>query len=683
MKFYLHTFVVSLLFAAMAVSRSKAADAADAAVERPLSAWRQSLVWPQHRVLRQRLIEALRNGDVPTMEKVCREAVQLIPGDATWHYNLACALSYRETPDAALEELSRAVDFGFRNAQAIEGDKDFKRISKDRRFKEIVERARSTANIPVPGRPLPTPAFARFGGTATLTETNVVWNIDEGFFHGKLKLTGANVPSPLAERFMASRPGGPERPYVVAWLSEGTAAGNGGDIYMNRDRNHSSLKVSDFPLLTTVRYTPAAVKMELDVNHPNMIFPERFTIANASRARVGTPLWRSLARASLTEPDLPQRMNNIYMNNQLMFFPAHKDYGVKEIGDVFPAVAPFQFVSQGSSWSDLPLMRAALSATASFHRIAKESILRRHLGGPTMQWLMRRSIKGVKSESDYLSPKAHPTVFTPANIDVLALVKRAHALKPNEIPPAVGLSAVNSWLFPIRLPLPGRDYSDVQSEFLFAVPCAIGIVIRGTAAERSFMFNARTLPEKDPDATFAWRVVHGPADAVKIETPLGETVNDPEHGLAQVTLDVRRISQRIDIAVFAKTHGTEYGAPSFISFYPIPFEKRIYDDSKRIVSIDNFNQEGRYCDPLIALPRRWKDEYRYAKDGSPLGFVRSYLGQPAAEFITPTQRIVEKNPDGTPKTAVHVKYISRKTGDQHLPLELTYIDDGKPFAVAK
>ena len=132
------------------------------------------------------------------------------------------------------------------------------------------------------------------------------------------------------------------------------------------------------------------------------------------------------------------------------------------------------------------------------------------------------------------------------------------------------------------------------------------------------------------------------------------------------------------MAVFAKSHGTEYGAPSIISFYPIPFEKRVYDGT-RLVSIDNSNPEGVYCDPLVAAARRWRDTFRYSKDGAPLGFTRSCAGQDPVDFAAPNARIVEKNPDGSPKTLVRVKYLSRRTGDRQSPIELTYVDDGDPY----
>ena len=97
-----------------------------------------------HTLLRVQLMQAVRSGNITNMEAVCRKGLELMPGDATWQYNLACALAYRATPDAALDALEKAVKAGFRNAKVIEEDNDLKRISSNVRFKAIVQEARET-----------------------------------------------------------------------------------------------------------------------------------------------------------------------------------------------------------------------------------------------------------------------------------------------------------------------------------------------------------------------------------------------------------------------------------------------------------------------------------------------------------------------------------------------------------
>ena len=90
-----------------------------------------------------------------------------------------------------------------------------------------------------------------------------------------------------------------------------------------------------------------------------------------------------------------------------------------------------------------------------------------------------------------------------------------------------------------------------------------------------------------------------------------------------------------------------------------------------------------YSDPAIALPRHWTDTYDYSPDGKPLGFTRSYNGKESASFTPTGARIVERNPDGTPKKLVNVKYMPRGTGDAIQPVELTYMDDGEPYEATR
>lgn len=648
--------------------------------EKPLSVYDMPRVWPRHNQLRQEFIAAFRRGDIRAMEATCRAALEVMPGDATWHYNLACALAYREDPAPALDELDRAITYGFRDADTIAKDSDLARLAQTPRFAELVARARRLARTPVAGRPFNRPAEVPAGGVATLSETNLVWDFDAGCFNALLTLKDAEQPISLrAAEYGLSKPTSPERPYVAAWLSEGTAAGNTGDLYLNRDGGHSTLAVRDFPNVTTVRYAPDAQARGLHLDHPNTFFGTMPVFGNISRGRTGGPFWRSLARASLTDPGVAARLDRFYRSNQFWVIPAVKDFGVPDIGDVFPANAPFQCVTEGVSWSDQPFLRAALAASASFRPETKQAVRTRCLMGPTIQWLLRRTQKGVRSEEDYLAPGAHPAAFNAARLDSAALVEKAHALTPADIPPAVSLALVNSRLFPVKYPEAGRDYPDLVGEVLMAVPSALALVLRAPDGVRTFLVRAQGFPEADEETVFAWRVVNGPASAVTIGTPLGEALDTPEKGYVQITVDRRALTNRIDVACFARRGTTAYGAPSIVSFYPLPQEKRTYRPDGKIQSIDYANPDGRYSDPMLALPRHWTDTYAYAPDGTPRGFTRAYNGKPVASFTPTGERIVSRRADGTPETLVRVKYTPRGTGNALVPYELTYTDDGDPF----
>lgn len=650
--------------------------------EVPLPIWKMPQVWPRHMQLRSQLVDVLRRGDAEKMEEICREALRLIPGDATWHYNLACALAHKkDAPGVALNELAKAIDFGFHDADAIARDKDFAGVRSLPRFAELVERARSLKGKPGQGRPEPKTAVARPGGKLILEEENLAWNFDAGVFEARMKIgSPASAISLQAANFGKSKPTAPERPYVAAWISEGTSLGNVGDIYENRDGGHSMLAVGDFPGLVNVVPCLQAKTAGLNLDHPNTIYPDCAVFGNISRARHGGPYWRSLGRASLTDSGLAARMNLLYRCNQFWIMPAHMDFGKKNIGDVFPGVAPFQFITVGSSWTDQAPLRAALAASASFPRPTKDEIVRRHLLGPTMQWLMRRTRKGVNTEEDYLSTKAHPTAFDGASLDAVRLVETAHALRPDQIPPVASLSLINSRRNPIRYPAPVRDYPDAITEVLYSTSSAICIVLRAVEGKRTFLFHARTDGKNDSDS-FTWRVVHGDSSAVKIVATGDAPDITPERGFVKIVIDRRTVTNRIDVACFAKTDSSTWGAPSFISFFPVPQETRIYRPDGQIESIDYTNRKNVYSDPVVSLPRHWKDTYSYDADGKPLGWTRSMDGKEAASFTASGDRIVERRADGTPSKAVHVKYIPRATNDKMEPLTLSYMDDGKPFDV--
>jgi hypothetical protein len=649
--------------------------AACGAVETPVPVWKMPLVWNRHCELRNQMLQAIRSGDIQAMEKTCREGTKLIPGDATWHYNLACALAYREDPGLALSELEKAIVFGFRNAAAIREDSDLKRLAKYPRFAELVKKAEKLASEPVPGRPVVSPLGVAAGGVGVLTETNVVWNFDGGYFEGYVKIAPPEKSLfELANTFGISQGGtSPERPYVAAYLSEGTASGNSGDVYFNRDNNHSRIKISDFPHLTEVKLSKAAMDAGIGFDLPNMTFPGCSVFGNASRARTGV-FWRSIPRLAMTEPGAAARMGKFYLDNQFWVFPAHNDFGKPELGDVFPAMVPFCLATTGSSWSDLPYLRAALAASASFSPAVKKWIVRNRLMGPTMQWLVRRSVPGVKTEEDYLSPKAHPAAFAKEHLDARAIVKRAHDLKMDEVPPVAQIKLVNSTLFPVKYPRPVVDYEDSSPEVRYVTPVAISIVLHGREAKRTFLVQAETFPVADPSAVYEWRVVAGDPSWVKIETPLGEH-RGPPAGIAQLVVDRSKIKGRLDIAVFAKTGKTEFGAPSFVSFFAPAAEKREYSKDGKLKSIDYTNKEMVYLDPYIALPRNWKDVYLYGKDGSLLGFDREIDGKKAGEFTSRGERIVSRKKDGAPEKTVPVRYILRNSGVPNMPPELTYMDE--------
>ena len=477
----------------------------------------------RHDQLRQQFIVAMREGDTETMIETCRKGVQLLPDDPTWHYNLACSLAYKKKPNECLDELEIAIDLGFRDADQIANDSDLKRVSKNRRFKELVEYAREMKTKPLLTGPLATVAATGiFGHSIALGAQNFSWDFDAGCFSAQLKLA-----------------------------SEGPAD-NLGDLYVNRDGFHSpngrealDAFLAEYPGLTCVTLDQEGRARGMDLDFPNAIYPYP-VFGNSSRARVGDAYWRSLPRALMTSEAIRLKtMARLYLANQIWVFPSNADTApVGTNGDVFASVAPYWLTTAGRSWSDLPYLKAALEASRSLPADTKKAAVARGLLAPTIQTLIRKSLKGVENEGDYLTAKAHPTALPPNGLDLERLKSSAAAMKPSAVPP-LAIVSVN--------PRPIKE-EPVWPELTYATAFAWAYVLRAEEQTRSFAVNAKGAGD------YMFSIVHDDLGAAKIDRT--------GYDSAIITLDKSKMTptNRVDLAVFGRSSGTGWGAPSYISF---------------------------------------------------------------------------------------------------------------------
>lgn len=480
----------------------------------------------RHSLLRVQLMNAMRSGNITNMEAVCRQGLELMPGDATWQFNLACALAYRATPDAALDALEKAVRAGFRNASAIEQDGDLQRISSSPRFKAIVREARDTADLPAPGRAIPRTARLTQGTRLVLSKSNLAWDFDRGLYVANFKFLRGAVESPEARAAIYD---GPAKEALAAWLADGTAAGNGGDLYVNRDRNHSRIKTRAFPLLSELCFDAEAKSKGVDNAMPNTLYPGAAVVGNASLAIVSSNDTCSLVRMAMQDLVSMSALRQCYLDNQLWVFPAHKDYVPEKGIDRYQGATPCALQSVGSSGSDRYFVRAALAASAALRPETKRAVVERKLFAPLMQYLFRRTRTGVESEEDYLTGKAHPTAFDRGSLDALRMVELAHGLTPKTIPPVI-------------------------------LPLSAFVPVSSLDLEKELDLRFVPYGEYGGKLSYAWRVVHGDRERVAIVPG--------EDGAVHLTVDCRSLTSRIDVACFAKTADSGWGAPSFVSIYP-------------------------------------------------------------------------------------------------------------------
>ena len=482
-----------------------------------LSIWDYPARYPSHERLRRQFQAACRKGDVAEMEKACQQGVELLPDDPTWRYNLACSLAHFENrQNEALDALEKAIDLGFRDSKAIRADADLANLSKVRRYEELVEYADEMSRRPIMFGPLAVvPATGVFGQSVALGEQNLGWDFDIGCFIANMKLSVA------------------------------TAGGNTGDLYMNRDGGHSPLNIDAFPGITTVRLDQEGRNRSMDLDIPNLLAPYPM-FGNCSRAFTQGPLWRSLPRVLLTaEAWRLKMMVKFYLSNQTWVFPSNADTApVGTNGDVFASIAPYWIVTAGRSYSDMPYLRAALQASRAFQTDVKQEIVKRGLLAPTIQTLIRKSLKGVTNEVAYLSATAHPTAFPPKGVDVPRLVSAAGAMTAKSIPPLAVIS--------VTAEPPAAAPS--HPELTYATAFAWAYVLRSDDERRVFKIKACGAAE------YRFAQTHGKGVDVAIEQTAANE--------ARVTTSRRGLSptSRVDVAAFGRNPGTGWGAPSYVSF---------------------------------------------------------------------------------------------------------------------
>jgi hypothetical protein len=169
--------------------------------------------------------------------------------------------------------------------------------------------------------------------------------------------------------------------------------------------------------------------------------------------------------------------------------------------------------------------------------------------------LLRKSLKGVKGEDDYLTDKAHPTCLPPNGLDLARLKKLAADMRATAIPPVVRIT---------RFGAPVEKKPDVP-ELTYLTPFAAAFVLRAPDAERTFAFAVEGAGE------IAYRIVHDPLGAAKIKEQKGPA--------ALVSIDREKLkgTARVDIAAFGRNPGTGWGAPTYISFSVIDKDAPYYD----------------------------------------------------------------------------------------------------------
>ncbi len=391
----------------------------------------------------------------------------------------------------------------------------------------------------------------------------------------------------LAERPIAAN-GGEIGKTLRKWHSEGTAAGNIGDFYDNRDGGHSNLNMKPYPQLQRVEYTEEQIKARKNWGMQNKILPHVVfgnSSTSASPDREG-----SNARSYYVNPDGLKFLFAQYMRNNLYIYPEHRDHdagnnGIGGYGDLFPTNTPYLIASQGSSGSDQSFMRAMPYVLAAFRPDVKKMLIQTGMLMPTIQMILRITNKQISKSKEYLTGKAHPSVFRGSDVDVKEMVEMAHEITLSTIPPIALLKVLKEDTI-VR----GIDYFDPeQTEILADTPAVIARIFRGSNYVRKMTVSAQESRDlnKRP-LKFHWVVLRGDPDRIQIEY-LNEArsaaeITIPYFRRAPIAKGSALESNRIDIGVFVH-NGVYYSPPAFITFFSLDSEARTYGSDGRPLDI--------------------------------------------------------------------------------------------------
>lgn len=383
------------------------------------------------------------------------------------------------------------------------------------------------------------------------------------------------------------------------WFAKGTAAGLQAITYENRDGQHSPLNTAQYPQLQVYKGDEKGAATHLR-SQP--------TLGNCSMSSGATQMG-CLPRIITMDPGGNLFLAKQYLSNNLFIYPEHQDYdiganGVGGYGDLLPVNTPCLLISQGSSFTDQPFLKALLSTTAAFPPDTQKLLIEKRLLMPTLQSIFRRSNKVVQTSEDYFTGKAHPPVFDGALIDEEKMVRIAHDMTPAKIPPIVLLRVIEESKIE-----PGKNFFELAGSHpwqLSDTPVSIARILRGNEAEHTMHigFDQTVNLVKAPLKMRA-AVLQGDPRFVRIESePGGDVMRLRIRWEPPLIASTGIRSHRIDIGIFAD-NGSSISAPAIISFYMLPNEMHFYDEKGRVSEIHYQTHNPDFGLPVTDTDPRW------------------------------------------------------------------------------
>ena len=611
-----------------------------------------------HTQLNLHLRAAIEKKDHAAMAEATRLGMEHVPGESSWTYNHACALALLGDKAGALEFLAKSIGQGFTNAAHIEADEDFASLRKLPAFKELVQAARE-ARPPMEFAVVSTNDF-----TALISQTNTVWDLNSGVFRSYFVFPKIEGPA-----WDASAYRGAMGEKMREWAKEGTAAGLYGVLYDNRCGGHSMVDVGNFPGLARVVYGDEARELSLDRAQARFFY-NAAVVGNASVAHTDGPFWRSVPRMITSDAHSAGLAYAMHMSNHLYVYPCHTDYRPTNKGDVFVANNPCVVTSLGSSGSDQVFLRAILSAMGAFTPEVRAHLAQTGRLGPALNYLLRKTQRHLETEEDYYTGKAHRPALDGAHVHADEMVRLAHEMATNTVPPLVGVRLDSA---PPVAKIGVECFDAHGGELAWLVPVAGSFIMRSLAQKRSFRFTAIAPPPGVTDAMqYRWEILQAPAGCVEIKflnqkkTEVEITLTHPSAVPWPEDPDDENSmpTSRVDIGVFVH-NGVHASPPAILSFYYLMNEEREYGANGRLVKVDYASKAGEYADPVYTHPKRWVDAYQYDAAGGLLGWERR-RGENVEAFTPDGFKIEARDNLGRATSARVVEYKPSEGGGELL-----------------
>lgn len=412
------------------------------------------------------------------------------------------------------------------------------------------------------------------------------------------------------------------------WSAAGTAAGLAAIQYENRDGDHSPLPAGLYPELKRYEPTEEEKAAKRNMGPANQVRPAP-TLGNCSMASPA-PVGGSLPRIYLTaHPSGSLFVTQQYLKNNLIIYPEHQDHdvgfnGVDGWGDLFPANHPALLTTQGSSFSDMPFLKAWLSAAAALKPEVQRLLINKNILIPTLNALFRQSNKSVRAPEDYFTGRAHPVVFDGGQIDEMKMIDAAQMLSALSVPPLAFLEVISE-----RGAENGVDFFERPgvTERLGDSPSCLARVFRSTAEVREMKVSARRSRDlQGKPLKFRWVLLQGDPEKVLIEphaNGLEATLKVRWHDGFASAANPALTTHRVDIGLFASSPVAD-SAPAIVSFYMLPNEMRFFDDKGRLTEV--CYQAG---NPDVGIPRA-DDDLRWINF---MELVTGSAGGPGSERV--------------------------------------------------